>query len=288
MRSTKASVGLRSLSLFLAACTSGPSIPAPAPVPAPVETLQTLPTLISRLHFSADSYRYRFTQTAEVRVLDSIEASQSAVTTRALFLVEISPKADSSFSIHISVDSVSIATAGAIPHSVLGRPLQLGTVLHLIVSPTGMIIESQLPDSLCPFGQFLGTARELVLPELPLGVETPLRRTYADTSIQHACRAGADIRIVTTRQLQDLRKVPLELDIQQRAELQGAGLLRRDSITVSGSVATRGTALFSVPNRLPTTVQTRSEGTITVTVGQVKTVFQQLSQQTLQLEPQDD
>lgn len=271
------------LSLGITSCSPGRPASLPLPVPTPVETTSPVPPGDTRLAFLPGAYRYRLTQTAEVRaqgISDTVPAG--VVTTEALFYVNVSRESDSAVHATISVDSIRITSQGSIPPSSMSSVTRIDSILHIVFSPTLVALGNPLPDSLCTYGSLTGVGHLILLPELTLDPEVSSRKTYTDTSREMSCRAGARVETTTIRRLRSSGKNPAEFAIEQAAEFQGSGVLRRDSIFVAGSTETRGTATFADNSRLPSIVATNSEGTITVQLGPVRTVFKQLVRQEIQ------
>jgi hypothetical protein len=255
-----------------------PSLP-----PIPEEASSTAP--VKYLVLSAGNYQYRLTQTAEIVANDSgSAATPSLVSTTALFQVVVSHQDDSSFSATISVDSLRIAPQGLIPQPTSVPVQRIDSLLQAVLSLTHVTSHSQLPDSLCVYGPFISTAQLILLPELALQLDLTSQKTYGDTARELSCRAGAHIESLTTRQLRRSAGNFLDLALEQRTDLNGAGLLRQDSVRISGSVLTRGTVSFRTESRLPSLILTTSEGTVTVQLGSNRTVFRQTSNQEIRLD----
>ena len=273
------------VALGILACTpraiSGPS----RPIPEPQEQAGPVPGASKHLSLTPGSYRYRLNQRAEITIHDSGQiASPNIVTTTALFYVSVAQQADSSYSATVTVDSLSITAEGAIPRVGLAQARRLDSILRMDVSPAIITLQRQLPDSLCSYGYLMGTARLILLPQLGPGPDISLERAYSDTSRETTCRAGAQVESVVTTRLYRSTSQPIEFALEQSTTLHGAGLLRRDSVMVSGSVSTRGTAAFGSEGRLPVWILTNSEGTITVQIGPAKTGFRQITRQEIQLQ----
>lgn len=268
------------LGLGITGCGSGRLPSPPLPIPGPVETINPRPPRDRRLTASPGTYRYRLTQTAEIRAQGiSDTMPPSTVTMEALFYVDISQESDSTVHATVSVDSIRITPQGSIPQSPVLPVTRIDSILQITFPPAPVTSGNPIPDSLCAYGSLTGVARLILLPELTLDSELPTRRTYSDTSREVSCRAGTRVEVLTTRRLKNLGINPTEFTIEQATELQGMGVLRRDSVLVTGSTTTRGTATFMEGSRLPSTVLTSSEGTITVQLGSVRTVFRQLARQ---------
>jgi hypothetical protein len=259
----------------------------PSPLPGPEDpAVSTVPPVTS-LTFSPGSYRYHLRQTAEIIAQESGNtAAPSTITTTAVFYVEITRQSDSLLLAVISVDSLRITSQGLIPQTRSGQGARLDSIFQAVLSPTLITSQGQLPDSLCQYGQLVSTARLILLPELAFEPAIPSRRVYGDTTREVSCHAGARLETLTTRQLRNSAKEPTEFSIEQQADLQGTGVLRQDSVVISGSIRTQGTASFPTGGRLPSSILTSSDGTITVQLGITKTVFrQQLNQEIRQETP---
>jgi hypothetical protein len=264
------------------ACTT--RTPSPA-VPVPIPGLPTADRPPVRyLRFSPGIYHYRFQQRTQIDAEGSTDTVPSIISTQATIAVAVTVEADSSVQVIVSFDSISISTQGSIPSRGFSQVSTLDSIIRTRFSHAGIVVEAQLPDSLCAYSQFVSTARELLLPELAAEVQSPGRRVYRDSVSQHACRAGIPIEFVTTRELHNQRRDSIEFMLRQQTILQGAGMTRRDSLIVSGSISTHGTVSFASGNRLPSVVQTQSEGTIRVRLGSLTTNFRQTSQQEIRLE----
>lgn len=251
------------------------SVPTATP-PLPAGVLDTGAPATSRyLTLEPGQFQYRLVQSAQIQTDTSPVAS--SVVTRARLLVDVSTQTDSSYQLVVSIDSVQITPSGSIPPRLIPELVSLGAILRASIGPTGGVTEASLPDSLCAYSQFISAARDLVLPQLPLRVTTPLNNIKADTTTTVACRAGTRVNMVTVRELKELSTEPRELGLSGRTELAGTGALQRDSVTVTGTISTRGKASFLGAARLPSTVQTESEALITVRLGASTTLFRQNS-----------
>lgn len=267
---------------IVAACTPA-TIPSPSPAPGKRQVLGPTQPVTKYLHFSPNIYRYQFEQVARITADGSADTVPSTITTHARILVTVAAGINSDIGVSISFDSISITTEGSVPPRGFGQVTSLDSVLQGVFSTTGTTIEPRLADSLCAYSQFITAARELLLPELLLRVELPGRGLYVDSVSQKACRGGMTVNLTAIRELTDLSRNPPQFAILQRTELDGTGKVQRDSITMSGAISTRGYAIFATANRLPSLVQTESEGTITVQLGSITTVFRQTSRQEIQL-----
>jgi hypothetical protein len=266
-------------------CTSRAPSPATPPLPSTPGGVDPSPSLANYLRFTPGTYRYRVAQTARIQAEGSVDTVPSVVTTEAILLISVWSDSDSTFDITVSIDSINIATQGSIPRRSAGQVTRLDSIVHVAFTPTSVITQVHLPDSLCTYGGFIGIAREVLVPELPLWIEGPSKRTYTDTATVTSCRAGAKLESLTTREVHDLGRDPPEFSIKGRTVLRGMGLLRRDSIVIGGSTSTRGSLIFEQGNRLPSILQSESEGMITITLGASRTVFRQTSTQAIHLEP---
>ena len=260
--------------------------------PGPEPQRPVDPTAIApkRLTLSPGSYRYRLSQTAEITAQDSVNtSSRNTVTTTALFYIDVSQQSDSSYSATVSIDSLRITAQGSIPQVGEAQARHLDSVLQVALSPTLVTSREQLADSLCSYGHLISTARLILLPELGLAPEVPLQGIYTDTTRELSCRAGTHIESLTTRRIQKEGGERIgqrigQLAFEQQTELYGTGLLRQDSVRVSGSVSGHGVVSFAPENRLPLSILMTSEGTITVQLGVTKTAFRQASSQEIRLE----
>lgn len=277
---------LASVVALIGGCTPQVS-PLPAPDPTHLPNPISQPPGVSAYRFSPDTYRYRFQQTADIRGDGPGDSIPSTITTRGVFVVHVTAEPDSTISILVSADSISIASQGSIPSRSRQQIPALDTVITARFSQNGTITSTQLSDSLCTYSHLIMAARELLLPELGLELKIPANHVHKDTVTQHACRAGVIVELETTREIRDLSRNPAQLALEQRTQIHGAGMLRRDSIVVTGSVTTRGVVQFATTNRLPSSSQTRSDGIITVRLGNTTTTFHQTSTQELTLKPAD-
>lgn len=267
----------------VAACTPA-TIPPPSPTPEKPQAVGPDQPAIRSLYFSPNVYRYRYEEAARITADGSGDTVPNTITTNARILVTVATGADSTIAVSISFDSISITTQGSIPSRGFSQVTSLDSVLLGNFSRASTTVEARLADSLCAYSQFITVARELLLPELLVQIESPGRKVYIDSVTQNACRGGITVKLATIRELRDLSRDPPEFTIQQQTEISGTGQLRRDSIAVSGSISTRGAATFATANRLPSLVRTESEGTITVRLGNLTTVFRQTSHQEIRLD----
>ena len=268
----------------IASCSPGASLP---PVPTPPAPRLPVPNEPhpSRYSFVPNVYQYHFQQVADIQEDGATDTLPSRITTRAVLTLSVTAGADSSITVDVSIDSISITSEGSIPPRGLQQISALDSVISATFSPTRSFpeVKVRFADSLCAYSQFLMTARELLLPELGIELLTPTKHLYRDTVTHYACRAGIGLTLITTRELRDVGSHPPELLVQQQTAIQGRGSLRRDSLSINGSVMTRGTIFFTTVNRLPSSVQTTSEGIITVHLGSITTTFRQISTQQLWL-----
>jgi hypothetical protein len=271
--------------LALGACTSARSrgdILPPAGIPA--DTGAVLPSPLMTLLPGLS--RYDLEQQAVVRVDGADDSLPHTITTRALVLVDILQNSDSSYDVTVSVDSLNQIAEG-FNRPLPTHPSSLGTVLRVSFGAQGNSVHTQLADSLCAYGQFVTIARQLVLPTMPAQVGAELRRTPPDTLHITSCRAGVPIRIESTQEVRSLKSSPLQVEIDERARVEGSGTMQRDSITIDGSLRTQGTASFAAGSRLPSLVETRSEGSIRIGLGDSTVTFKQfLTHQLRRREPQ--
>jgi hypothetical protein len=122
---------------------------------------------------------------------------------------------------------------------------------------------------------------------LPPVVQLPATTIYADTSSTASCISDVILHNRAIRQVETSGSTLPEFRITQQTETTGAGIVRRDSVSVSGSVSSRGTASFHTTTRLPTSIDLTSEGRITVTLGVAHTTFLQTSSLTIRQIPRD-
>lgn len=269
--------------ILVTACTpSGPRVlPVILPVPAEA-TDTTVASVRGYLRFQSGIFQYHLTQNTRIHVEGTADTTPNTITTSARLLAEISARSDSTYDVTLSIDSLHMSSEGAIPIRSMTGVSSLGPVLHASFRPSSTTIDVTLPDSLCAYSQFITAARELLLPEFSLQISLPLTRSPVDTTRMTSCRAGSRIKMVIVRQLKDLMRDPPELDLYERTQLQGAGVLGRDSVAVSGELITSGTLSFAGKSRLPSLLQSQSEGLITVRIGDSTTVFKQSSTQRIE------
>jgi hypothetical protein len=195
----------------------------------------------------------------------------------------VSGQPDSSFVVTVSFDSIDINTEGSIPPRGVAQPTSLHSVIRGTFSLVASSTEVQLPDSLCAYGHFAMIARELLLPELRLQVQPSVRQTFTDSVTQNSCRAGITVGVTTVRELRNAGRSGGDLTMRQESHIQGAGMIRRDSIIVAGVSSSHGRVSFAALNRLPTLITSESEGTITVQLGSTVSRFQQRATQEIRL-----
>jgi hypothetical protein len=265
--------------LGLSACTSARprgEIILPPEAVGPADTGTAASPLMALLPGVS---RYDLEQHAVVRVEGADDSLPHTITTRALVLVEVLSNSDSSYDVTVSVDSLS-QTAEGFGRPSPTHPTTLGAVLRVSLTPAGNSAQAQLADSLCAYSQFVTIARQLVLPRIPAYVTAEPARTLPDTLRIASCRAGVPISIESTQELRDLGGTPPQVGIDERATVRGSGMIQRDSITIDGSLKAQGSASFTAGSRLPSLVQTRSEGSIRIGLGDSTVTFKQsLTQQ---------
>ena len=269
--------------LTVSGCSTPASRPAPSPpAPFPPDTSSTVGR--ARLALVAGQFRYDMLQNTTVQIEGGPDTLQSLITTTSVLVVEVTDHSDSTYTITVVGDSLRLETRGPGSLPGLTGPLQVGPVVQGSFTPHAITIENQLADSLCAYGQLVSTTRELLLPQLPTDGVTA-RTNMRDTATTTVCRAGTRIASQTTRDLTELRRQPQEFALRGQTELAGKGVLRNDSIAVSGSLTSQGTVFFHEGLRLPRRVETQSTGSIQVRLGDSITVFRQTTTQMLQLRP---
>jgi hypothetical protein len=270
------------LALVGGCTTSGSRAPAVIP-PVHGETASIGITDDPRdLGFSAGSFQYRLRQNTKVHAQGSSDTIPSSIMTTALLSVDVILLSDSAYDVTVSIDSLQMSREGLIPARSVADISSLGPVLQASFRGNKTTIETHLPDSLCAYGQFVTAARQVLLPPLPIQIRTPLSQVWVDTVSLVSCRAGTRIEMLVVQQISDLRREPREFALEERAELRGAGMLSRNTVTVSGSIRTRGSVSFTGRSRLPSLIQTESEGSITVQLGNSTIVFQQSTTQQIE------
>lgn len=263
----------------LGACAS-PAVRIPTtpvvPVP-PIDTGGTTP--LRELSFAAGRYHYRFIQATEIQAESenpSIPGS-GRISTVALLVAEITQDSGSTYRVTVAVDSLQLIREGQVT-GVPIIPLTLGVILEAFVANGRIATATRLPDSLCAYSQFVTLARQLILPQMPNDMATP--NSAADTMTLSTCRAGTRIGVVAIQELSQDRSQPYQINLHERIDLAGVGMLGKDSVAISGSMRTDGTAEFDQKLRLPSAVKTNSQGSITVRLGNSVATFRQESRQT--------
>lgn len=265
------------VSVAISACATQPVTipPTPEVPPAAPDTGQKRGRWTLRL--SPGITRYDFTQTADIRLEGSTDTSQSTITTGAILSVAVTPLNDSTYEVLVSADSVVSTPAGSIPSRTYSVPVSLGPILRLQSGRLNNEVQVLLPDSLCAHTYLIAMARELLLPALPAEVSVHGMQSWVDSVQIVTCPAGSRVNVMIIRQIQDLGTHPPEFSITGASMLDGTGMLRRDSLTVTGSVRSQGKAFMNEASRLPTLVQAHSEGRIFVRLGDSTSVFRQVS-----------
>jgi hypothetical protein len=262
-------------------CATAP--PVPPEQPGMLPPVDSVPRARSRmLTVTPGNAIYEFRQSAEVRPESSIDTTRSTITTEAMLSVVIITQADSTHEITVSVDSLRI-TASRSPlsrtQSLQSLPVSLGPVLRTFLGPQTKTTQALLSDSLCTYGHLVSAAQEIVLLPLPFAVSLSNNAEWTDTSRFSTCRAGVMIETHGVHGIRYSGDQPTELDINAVTTVQGAGVVRTDSLTVSGSVRSFGKAHLDRDNRFPILLRTESLGTVTVRLGDSTTVFRQQSTQ---------
>ena len=278
MNHSPALTAIAALASLTMACTGRPgSSPTvnPAPdipsvVPAPV---------VGQLQILPGAFHYQLSQTGEIRSSD--DTASSTTTMYAVLQAGVTATSDSSFSIVISADSIETATQGLIPPPRASQVIVLDSVIHAVLTPTTLTLVSSLPDSLCRYSALVTAAYEVLLPALPPVIQLPSASVYTDTTLTTSCPAQIPFRNRTIREIRSSGADPLQFRITGRTEITGAGVIRRDSLLVTGLVSTHGRVSFNTGSRLPVMLETTSEGSITVQLGSTHTTFTQVSSLTL-------
>jgi hypothetical protein len=284
MRKTK----LIAAVVFTAAAGCSPSgVRTPPLPPTPRDHPDTgVTTDEIRLLLRPGQFRYNLLLNGTIQVEGEPGSLQSLITTTAVLVVEVTDHNDSTYEVRVAADSLHVATRQLSPQQIPTGPVNLGPVLRASLTPQSVTVESQLADSLCAYGQVLSTARELLAPQLGIDGSLAQRTSTRDTATTVVCRAGARISAYTTRDLSSSRRsLPNspEFMIRGRTELAGTGALRSDSVAVTGSLTSQGTMTFLNGLRLPNKVETQSSGRIQVRIGDSTTVFQQTTNQVVEL-----
>jgi hypothetical protein len=262
------------------ACATAPPTPRQPDV---LPTRDSLPSPAPRvLGLQSGSATYVFTQSSEIRPESPLDTMYSTVAMEAVFLVTVTSQADSIHEISVSIDSIRITSGGP---AAAGRtqgpsaPVSLGAVLRASFGPGSRDAEILLPDSLCAYGQLVGAVQELLLwplPSTPLLVQNGM---WADSSRFSTCRAGAIVETKARQTAMYSVTQPNELALRTTATIQGAGVMRTDSVTVTGTVTSSGKAVLDGNSRLPSFIRSSSQGVITVRLADSTTVFRQQSTQ---------
>lgn len=268
----------------LMACTQAPSAGSPVPGPLPIRSDSATPAVILRL--PQERTRYSLQQTSSIENLEAQHSAASGgnITTTAILDFIVDSTDISGLSFTITADSLQTTTEGSIPsHRVV--PLRIGPVLRGRVTDGQILATGALPDSLCAYSHLLTAAFHVLLPQLSAEVSLPLSRPITDTLLITSCRAGARIQLQTRRRVQSSSGDSSTLTLEEQVELSGAGIIRRDSIRITGFITTTGEIIFRSDSRLPELVQTKSDGTITVQLAGSTTTFRQYSAQQLKQHP---
>ena len=264
------------------ACATAPSIPPQQPTGLPSADVPRVQ--VKLLGVTPGITVYQFSQSADIRPESALDTVYSTITTEALFSVAIVPQSDSMYEVTVIVDSVRITTGGSAPlrrqQIEGGMPISLGPVLRTSLGTRTGNVEHLLPDSLCAYGQVTGAARELILLPLPHPIRLSEGARWSDSSRFSTCRAGAAIETGVFLEATYLgSQRPNQLALRTLATVKGAGIIRTDSVTISGTITSTGTAYLEGANRLPTLLQTESRGTISIRLGDSTAVFRQHSRQ---------
>lgn len=269
------------LAMLTWGCATAPSVPPERPTVLP--SVDSVPTASLRvLSLPSQNIIYEFRQSAEVRPEPSVDTAHTTITTEALLSVAVTTQGNSTHEITVSVDSVRITASGSPAsrnQSLQSLPVFLGAVLRTFLGPETRTTQVLLPDSLCAYGHLVSAAQEVTLFPLPLTAPLGENAEWSDSSRFSTCRAGI---IVETRGMHGVTYSgdrPNELGIHTATTVQGTGVMRTDSVTVSGTVRSSGKAHLERDNRLPVLLQTESLGTISVRLRDSTTVFRQQSSQ---------
>lgn len=264
---------------LIGGCTAsgsrGPTIPAPVPAETDTGSAEDF----GELRFSAGSFHYHLREKTKVQAEGSADTASSAITTTALLSVEVTPYGDSDYNVVVSIDSLKISTEGLIPSRSVTGISSLGPILQASFRGNTTTVNSYLPDSLCAYSQFIMAARRILLPRVPVRIGTLPPEVWVDTATITSCRAGSRIKILTTQEIKPLGREPHKFALHETTELTGAGILHRNSVEVSGSIRTLGSISFPGRSRLPSLVETESDGSITIRLGNSTIVFRQSSTQ---------
>jgi hypothetical protein len=268
----------------MSCASAGPRLPATVPS-VPAIQADTQPSQATRhLALSTGTFRYSLTQNTTIQTEGSTDTARNTITTRALLLVEVMPEEGSGYSVTVAVDSIHLTGEGQLSSQTAAGTVSLGRVLGVSFQPSGNTVQAVLPDSLCAYGQFVTTAHDLLLLQLPAEIESDLGEPQIDSVRGTVCRAGTRIETVSTRQTRVTGQAQSVFDFTSTTKLGGRGVLGRDSVHVSGSIATQGTASFTGGSRLPWSVETISQGVVSVRLRDSTAVFRQVSSQRIQRE----
>jgi hypothetical protein len=275
---------------FTAAAGCSPSGARTLPLPStPRDRPDTgVATHETQLLLRPGQFRYDLLLNGTIQVEGEPDSLQSLITTTAVLVVEVTDHNESTYEVRITADSLQVAVRESSPRQIPIGPVYLGPVLRASLTPQSVTVEDQLADSLCAYGHVLSTARELLVPQLGIDGSLAQRASTRDTATTVMCRAGARISAYTERDLSNSRRnVPngSELMIRGQTELAGTGALRNDSVAVTGSLTSQGSVIFLNGLRLPNKVQTQTTGRIHVRIGDSTTVFQQTTNQIIELRP---
>jgi hypothetical protein len=262
------------------------TLPSPAVPEAPPDTGGTAGPAALRL--APGQFRYDLLHSAALNVEGGADTLQSIITTRAVLVADVTDHGDSSYTVTVTADSLHLETRGPNSSPPPLGPLHLGSLVRARFTRHAITIENQLADSLCAYGQLLSTARDLLTPQLQADGAFVAGADTRDTATTTVCRAGTRIMTHSTRDLTDRRRQLQQLTLRGRTELAGTGVLRNDSVAVSGSLTTQGTVFLQGGLRLPQRVETQSTGKIRVQVGDSATVFHQAATQLLERRPLSD
>jgi hypothetical protein len=263
--------GLLSLGMACSPSRSVPPVVTPPRTPDPV-SVEPSPERRITLLVKPDTILYELTQVARFRPLGS--DTVSIVHTRAILSLFIAKQDDSSYEATVSVDSLQVHNEGGSQRPILGRPALLGVILRGQLTAAGQLIQHTLPDSLCTYGHLVAVAEELFTPRLGISVEVRGTETWTDTLHSSVCRTGSRVSVQTIRETRSSLNGGLTLQSQGRSVLDGRGLLRRDSVVITGDLSVESTTSFREA-RFPISVTTQSEGNITIRLADSTAVFRQ-------------
>ena len=267
------------LTALLANCAPGvQSIPpSQGPVTTDAKAPANMPATEPR-RLAPGLYRYRLVESTHVQLQELGDTLPGIVQTDALVSVRITPSDGfSRFTALVSIDSIRIRQNSPVPSTSMVPAARIDSILRVIFSPGNNVAEVLLPDSLCAYSQFVTIADDLLLPRIPSEFVMPTNVLYSDTVTVHGCQGGAVVETVSIRKLSNPEQTPTQLALQRQSIIRGAGSIRRDSLSITGSVSTMGTVTFQAGQRLPLNVRTRSDGMLTVQLGTQLSVFRQTS-----------